>query len=404
MRKKAIGGKAIREDPIYLDYAATAPLDPRVKAVLDPYLGSSGLVGNPSSIHIAGRQAAAATSKAREQLAAMLKCSPAELIWTSGATESDNLAILGAARNRAHRGKHLVTMPTEHKAVVDTFKALEKEGFDVTWMEPDSDGLLQPATLEAALRTDTQLVSVMHVNNETGVIQDITQIGDICRERDVLFHSDAAQSAGKLPIDLGAQPIDLMSLTAHKFHGPQGIGALYIANRPGCNLNPIMFGGGQERRLRPGTLPLHLVVGCGAAAEIATHNMQDDLKHVRRLNAALLQGLAGIPNVWRNGHPGHLDHHYPGIVNVCVDGVEGESLMLALEPVCVASGSACNATSGEPSYVLRALGRSDEQAQSALRFSFGRGTTDADITDAIERLEWATTHLRNIAPATRPAA
>lgn len=375
----------------YLDFAATTPLDERVASAMQ-----QSPFANPSSIHIAGRQSAAAVATARAQLAELTGCSPDRLVWTSGATESNNLAIIGAARYRAHHGKHLITMRTEHKAVTDTFAALEKEGFRVTWLQPDDHGILDVAKLQAAICDDTQLVSIMHVNNETGVIQDIAGIGEVCREHGILLHTDAAQSVGKLPIDLNVWPVDLLSLTAHKFYGPQGVGALYIANRPGCNLLPIMFGGGQEKRLRPGTLPVQLIVGAGAAASVARTDMATDHARVVELGLRLMHGIEKIPGVLRNGH---ATKTYPGIVNVSVENVEGESLMLALEPLCVASGSACNSSSGESSAVLRALGRSDQLAQSAIRFSFGRGTTTAEIDMAVSRMQSAVAHLRKIAPA-----
>lgn len=384
----------MQKDFVYLDHAATTPLDARVADVMQQCLAATGDFANPASIHVAGRASNARVEKARAQVAVAIGAAPENIIWTSGATESDNLAIQGAARFRAHRGKHLVTMRTEHKAVVDTFRALEKEGFEVTWLVPDTDGLLPPARLTEALREDTQLVSIMHVNNETGVVQDIAQIGEICRSRDIVFHTDAAQSVGKLPIDVASWPIDLLSLTAHKFHGPQGIGALYMADRPGVRILPIMFGGGQERRLRPGSLPVHLAVGAGAAAELAVSSMDEDVRHAEALAARLWQGIADLPGIARNGSAAHA---VPGILNVSAEGVEGESLMLAMEPVCVASGSACNSQSGEPSYVLRALGLDDVMAQSAVRFSFGRGTTRTDIDRAIERYRWSIKHLRRIA-------
>lgn len=379
---------------VYLDHAATTPLDARVADVMQRCLSVDGEFANPASIHIAGRASHGLVEHARARVASLIGAAPGDIVWTSGATESDNLAIQGGARYRAHRGRHLVTMPTEHKAVVDTFRALEKEGYDVTWLAPDADGILPPERLAAALREDTQLVSIMHVNNETGVIQDIASLGAMCRERDIIFHTDAAQSAGKLPIDVNDWPVDLLSLTAHKLHGPQGIGALYIAGRPGVSVLPIMFGGGQERRLRPGSVPVHLVAGAGAAAEIARREMADDALHAKGLAARLWQGIADIPGIVRNGA---ADRCVPGILNASVDGVEGESLMLAMEPVCVASGSACNSQSGESSYVLRALGRDDTMAQSAVRFSFGRGTTEAEIDRAIEQYRWAVAHLRGVA-------
>jgi cysteine desulfurase len=380
----------VSTEAIYLDYAATTPLDERVVDAMQ----ASGFA-NPSSIHVAGRASAAAVAHARKQIADLLNTSPDQLVFTSGATEANNLAIIGAARFRAHRGKHLITMPTEHKAVSDTFAALEKEGFEVTRLSPGDEGVLSIDSLADAIRGDTQLVSIMHVNNETGVLQDIDEIGRICRAQDVLFHTDAAQSVGKYALDLEQLPVDLLSLTAHKFYGPQGIGALYIADRPGCGVLPLMFGGGQEKRLRPGTLPVQLVVGAGAAAAAAASDMLQDHNLCLELRERLMQGVRKIPGVLRNGA---LNNSYPGILNISVEGVEGESLMLALGPICVASGSACNSTSGESSYVLRALGRNDELAQSAIRFSFGRGTTLADIDVAIDRLQWAVAHLRNIAP------
>jgi len=385
----------MKADPVYLDYAATTPVDPRVVEAMHACLTKDGSFANPASIHIKGRQSAALVAYARKHLAQLLQTNPECLIWTSGATESNNLAIQGAAKARVRRGKHLITMPTEHKAVVDTFKALEKQGFEVSWLQPDANGLLELDTLNNALREDTQLVSVMHINNETGVIQDIRGIGALCREHDILFHTDAAQSVGKLDIDLHDLPVDLLSLTGHKFYGPQGIGALFIADRPGIGIAPIMFGGGQEKRLRPGTLPVHLVAGIGMAATIAAEEMEESTQHNERLRDRLWAGLADVGGLIRNGS---ADCSYAGILNVSVAGVEGESLMLGMEPVCVASGSACNSTSGESSYVLRALGRDDLLAQSAVRFSFGRETTGEDIDVAIDRYRRAVDHLRSIAP------
>ncbi len=382
--------------PIYLDYAATTPPDPRVLHVLQDSLGQTGSFANPSSIHAAGRQSAAMVAIARTQVAELLNTRQERLIWTSGATEANNLAIQGVANAREHRGKHLISMATEHKSVVDTFAALEKRGYKVTWLKPDGSGRLLLDSLSQAIRPETQLVSVMHVNNETGVIQDIHKIGMLCRERDVLFHTDAAQSVGRLAIDLAELPVDLLSLTAHKFYGPQGIGALFVADRPAVQLSPIMFGGGQERRLRPGTLPVHLIVGAGAAARIAADEMHENLSHMTAMRDRLWNGISDLDDLIRNGLPVHC---YPGILNVSADGVEGESLMLGMEPVCVASGSACNATSGESSYVLRALGRDDLLAQSAVRFSFGRPTTAAEVDTAIDRYRWSVEHLRGIAPA-----
>ena len=380
---------------VYLDYAATTPVDPRVADTMSALLTADGDFANPASLHAAGRRSSAHVARAAERLAALVNVKPERLIWTSGATESDNLAIIGAARARRHRGRHLITMPTEHKAVTDTFQALQRQGFEVSWLRPDARGLLDPDELEGTIRSDTQLVSVMHVNNETGVIQDIARIGALCRKHDVLYHVDAAQSLGKLPLDIGVLPVDLVSVTAHKIYGPKGIGALYVADRPGCNIEPLMFGGGQQRRLRPGTLAVHLIAGFGHAAEIAASSMADDFEHLKRLRDQLWSGISDVPGLIVNGD---ADHGFPGILNVSVADVEGESLLLALEPLCVATGSACNSQLQEPSYVLRALGRSDLEAQSAIRFSLGRPTRSADVELAAERYRKAVAKLRRIAP------
>mgnify|MGYP001259446358 CR=1 FL=1 len=380
---------------IYLDYAATTPIDAEVAEAISTCFTERAKYGNASSNHVRARRARVAIDAARCELGLILNARPQDLIWTSGATESDNLAIAGAARFRAHRGRHLITMTTEHKAVLESFDELEKNGFEVTRLSPDADGILALSDLSDAIREDTQLVSIMHVNNETGVIQDIAAIGTICHERDVLFHTDAAQSVGKVPIDLAALPVDLLSLTAHKFRGPQGIGALYIAARAGCGVVPLFHGGGQERRLRPGTSPLHQIIGIGVAARRARENLSDNLAHVTAMNERLWRGLELLAGITRNGS---VDSRYPGILNVSAEGVEGESLMLALEPLCVASGSACNAQSSEPSFVLKALGRTDLQAQSAIRFSLGHETTESDVDAAVELYRAAVTHLRAIAP------
>ena len=377
---------------IYLDFAASTPVDERV---LDRMREVAGMnCANPSSTHAAGREAQAIIARAAGQLGALLGVAPGTLVWTSGATESDNLAIAGGARHRAHRGKHLVSMKTEHKAVTDVFEMLAKEGFEVSWVEPDASGLLDPHAFAAALRDDTQLASIMFVNNETGVIQDIEALGTICRERDILFHVDGAQAVGKLPVDLGVLPVDLLSLTGHKFYGPKGIGALYIADRPGCHVEPILFGGGQQRRIRPGTLPTDLVAGLGMAADVASARMESDLRHLRERRRELWDGIRDIEGITLNGDP----DGFPGILNVSVEDVEGESLLLALEPVCVATGSACNSKNQEPSYVLRAIGRSDAQAQSAIRFSVGRSTTTEEVLFAADRYRNAVARLRDLAP------
>lgn len=381
---------------IYLDYAASTPVDPAVVDAMGVAMAAPGNYANPSSTHSEGRRSNELIATAAGQLAALLNTSPGRLIWTSGATESDNLAIFGAAHYRQDRGRHLVSMRTEHKAVTDPFATLAKRGFDVSWIDPEPDGRLDLARLEHALRDDTQLVSVMHVNNETGIVQDIAAIGALCRERGILYHVDAAQSCGKLPIDLDALPVDLVSMTAHKCYGPKGIGALYIADRPGVHLEPQLFGGGQQRRLRPGTLPTQQIVGFGATAAIALQRMAQDLEHLRALRDRFWAGISDLPGLVVNGS---LEHGFPGILNVSAEGVEGESLLLALEPLCVATGSACNSKNQQPSYVLRALGRNDELAQSAIRFSFGRPTTGSEVDTAIALYRGAVTRLRKLAPA-----
>jgi cysteine desulfurase len=382
-------------DMIYLDYAASTPVDPRVAEAMATLMTAQGNFANPSSTHLAGRQATARIEQAAVELANLVKCDPSCLVWTSGATESDNLAIIGGARYREHRGRHLISMRTEHKAVTDAFEELAGRGFDLTWLEPAADGVLEPAALQAAIHDDTQLVSIMHVNNETGVIQDIEALGEICRERNVLFHVDAAQSLGKLPIDLACLPVDLMSMTAHKVYGPKGIGALYVADRPGVHLEPQLFGGGQQSGLRPGTQPAQQIAGFGMAAAIAEEAMQRDLEHLAGLRDRLWSGIADLPGIRVNGS---LEKGFPGILNVSVEDIEGESLLLALEPLCVATGSACNSKSQAPSYVLRALGLSDAEAQAAIRFSFGRPTTAAEIDFAIQKYRAAVTRLRALAP------
>ncbi len=377
---------------IYLDYAASTPVDTKVLDRMREVAESA--FANPSSTHAAGRLTQALVAEAAEQLGGLLNVDPRTLIWTSGATESDNLAISGAARYRAHRGRHLVTMRTEHKAVTDVFDVLRGHEYDVTYVEPGPDGVLDPADFEAALRDDTQFASIMYVNNETGVIQDIETLGAICRERNILFHVDAAQAVGKLPIDLGRLPVDLMSITGHKFYGPKGIGALYMVDRPDCHVEPILYGGGQQRRIRPGTLPTELIVGLGKAAEVAAGRIDADLAHLRDLRDVLWSGIREIEGIMLNGSA----DGFPGILNVSIADIEGESLLLDLEPICVATGSACNSKSQEPSYVLRALGRSDLEAQSAIRFSLGRPTTRAEVEFAVAKYRDGVARLRAMAP------
>jgi cysteine desulfurase len=369
---------------IYLDYAATTPVNEQVIEVMSGLFPADGDFGNPSSGHLAGRRSLAHVEHAAMQLAGLIGCSPGDIVWTSGATESDNLAIVGAARYRANRGRHLVTMRTEDRA-----------GFVVSCLPPQATGRLDFDDVRAAMRDDCQLVSILHVKNETGVIQDIEAIGSICRERDILFHVDAAQSVGKLPVDLAALPVDLLSTTAHKLYGPKGVGALYIADRPGCHVEPLVHGGGQQRGLRPGTLAAPLIAGFGKAAEIAASRMQDDLEHLRALRDRLWDGIRHVSGIVRNGD---ADNSFPGILNVSIEDIEGESLLLALEPFCVATGSACNSISAEPSGVLRALGLSDALAQSAIRFSFGRPTGMDEVDQAAERYREATRRLRELAP------
>lgn len=381
---------------IYLDYAATTPVDPRVAEVMIECLRPEGPHGNPSSMgHEPGRRARALVEKARQQVAASIGARPECIVWTSGATESDNLAILGVARFHADRGRHVITARTEHKAVLDAFKQLEKEGFEVTWLKPGVDGIVRPEQVRDALRSDTQLVSLMHVNNETGVIQDVAGVGAICRERGVAFHVDAAQSAGKLPLNVEAMNVDLLSLTAHKSYGPKGVGALYVRRRPPLGLKPLFHGGGQELGLRSGTLPTHQIVGMGEAFEIGERDRESDVARIAVLRERLWQGLTAIGGVELNGHP---SERVAGVLNVCFHDVEGESLRFALRELAVSSGSACSSGSDEASYVLRALGRSDQLAQSSIRFSLGRFTTADDVDRAIAIVSREVARLRALTP------
>jgi cysteine desulfurase len=383
-------------DVVYLDNAATTAVDPRVVEEMLACLGPGGDYANPSAVgHAPGRRARARVEQARGEVAALVGADPAQVIFTSGATEADNLAILGAARFYRERGRHVVTSRTEHPAVLDACRQLEREGFAVTYLKPGADGIVVPAQVEEALRSDTILVSLMHVNNEIGVLQDVAALGRLCRSRGVLFHVDAAQGIGKLALDVDRDCIDLLALTAHKVHGPKGVGALCVRREPRLGLVPLLHGGGQERGLRSGTLPTHQVVGMGAALRIAASQMSVDAARITRLRERLWQGLSAMHGVTLNGHP---THRVPGILSVSIDGVEGESLLYALPGLAVASGSACATTSGEPSYVLRALGRSDRLAQSTLRLSLGRFSTETDVERAIEAIVAAVTRLRAIAP------
>ncbi len=380
--------------PIYLDYAATTPVDPRVAEKMLPYLTRQ--FGNPASrSHCFGWEAEKAVAKAREQVAALINCEPTEIIWTSGATESDNLAIKGAAHFHVTRGKHLVTLKTEHKTVLDAMRQLEREGFEVTYLEPQPDGLLDLEHFREALRPDTSVASVMLVNNEIGVIQDIRAIGDICRERGIVFHVDAAQATGKVAIDLARLPVDLMSLCAHKTYGPKGIGALYVRRKPRVRLEAQMHGGGHESGMRSGTLPTHQILGMGEAFEIARIEMAEESPRVRRLRDRLLVGLRGIGEVYVNGD---LERRVPHNLNMSFAFIEGESPMMAIKDIAVSSGAACTSASLEPSYVLKALGRSDELAHSSIRFSLGRFTTAAEIDYAIDLTSRKVPRLREMSP------
>jgi cysteine desulfurase len=381
--------------PIYLDYAATTPVDPRVVQRMLPYLYEQ--FGNPASrSHAFGWAAEEAVEIAREQVAALIGADPREIVWTSGATESNNLAIKGAAQFYGHsRGKHLVTLKTEHKAVLDTMRELERQGHEVSYLDVQPNGLLDLDVLKAALRPDTLLVSVMFVNNEIGVIQDIAAIGALCRERGILLHVDAAQASGKLPIDLSRLPVDLMSLSAHKTYGPKGIGALYVRRKPRVRIEAQMHGGGHERGMRSGTLPTHQIVGMGEAYRLAKEHMGSENERIRSLRDRLLAGLQGIPEVQVNGD---LQQRVPHNLNLSFQFVEGESLLMGIKGVAVSSGSACTSASLEPSYVLRALGLSDEVAHSSIRFSIGRFTTEAEIDAAIERVTATVERLRALSP------
>ena len=383
--------------PIYLDYSATTPVDPRVAKLMCSYLTmDDALFGNAASrSHQYGWDAEQAIEQARKHVAELINANPKEIVWTSGATESDNLAIKGVAEFYAKKGKHIITSKTEHKAVLDTCRNLERFGYEVTYLDPQSNGLIDLAELEAAMREDTILVSIMHVNNEIGVIQDIPAIGKLCRERKILLHVDAAQSAGKTPIDVEAMNIDLLSLSAHKIYGPKGMGALYVRRKPRVRLEAQMHGGGHERGMRSGTLATHQIVGMGEAFRLAAEEMQSESEHVRKLRDRLLKGVEDIEEVYINGD---LEQRVPHNLNISFNYVEGESLMMALNELAVSSGSACTSASLEPSYVLRALGRSDELAHSSIRFSIGRFTTEADIDRAIELLHQKIDKLRSLSP------
>jgi cysteine desulfurase len=382
--------------PIYMDYSATTPVDERVAEKMCTYLTRQGKFGNPASrSHQFGWQADEAVEQARLDVAQLINADPREIVWTSGATESDNLAIKGVAHFYKKNGKHIITLKTEHKAVLDSCRQLEREGYEVTYLEPESSGLLDLGKLEKAMRDDTILVSIMHVNNEIGVIQDIAAIGELCRDRKIIFHVDAAQSAGKIEIDLDKLKVDLMSFSAHKIYGPKGIGALYVRRKPRVRLEAQMHGGGHERGLRSGTLPTHQIVGMGEAFRIARLEMAEEEARIRVLRDRLWQGLSDMEEVYLNGD---FDQRVPGNLNVSFNYVEGESLIMALKDMAVSSGSACTSSSLEPSYVLRAIGRNDELAHSSIRFTIGRFTTQEEIDYIVERVREKVAKLRELSP------
>jgi len=380
--------------PVYMDYAATNPVDPRVVDAMIPWLREH--FGNPASrSHAWGWEAEEAVEKARQYVAELIGADNREIVWTSGATESNNLAIKGAANFYQSRGKHLITVKTEHKAVLDTMRELERQGFEVTYLDVQEDGLISMAALEAAIRKDTILISVMFVNNEIGVVQDIAAIGAMCRAKGILFHVDAAQATGKVDIDLQSLPVDLMSLASHKTYGPKGIGALYVRRKPRIRLEAQIHGGGHERGMRSGTLPTHQCVGMGEAFRLAKIEMADDLKRTKVLHQRLLSGLQNLEQVFVNGH---LAQRVPHNLNISFNFVEGESLIMGIKGLAVSSGSACTSASLEPSYVLRALGRSDELAHSSLRITIGRYTTEEEIDYAISTIKHNVNKLRELSP------
>lgn len=381
---------------IYLDYASTTPCDPLVVKEMTKYLAFDGEFGNPASrSHDFGWSAEKAVDNARQHVADLIGADPKEIIWTSGATEADNLAIKGVADFHGTNGKHIITSKIEHKAVLDPCRELERIGFEVTYLEPNSDGIVTADMVAEALREDTILVSIMFINNEMGTVNDIEGIGKLCFEKKILFHVDAAQATGKIDINLQELPVHLMSLSAHKTYGPKGIGALYIRRKPRVRLRAQMHGGGHERGYRSGTLPTHQIVGMGEAYRIAKERMAKDKEHVNKLHNKLVNGLKDIPEIFFNGSS---DHKVPNIVNISFNYIEGESLIMALENVAVSSGSACTSASLEPSYVLRAIGRSDELAHSSIRFSFGRFTTEEDIDSTINSITNVVEKLRELSP------
>jgi cysteine desulfurase len=382
--------------PIYLDYLATTPVDPRVAEKMGQCLTIDGNFGNPASrSHIYGWKAEEAVELARRQLADLVGCDPREIVWTSGATEADNLALKGVAHFHRERGRHIVTSAIEHKAVLDSCHQLEREGFEVTYLKPGADGLVTPQAVADALRDDTILVSVMHANNEIGTINDIAGIGRVTRAAGVLFHSDAAQSAGKVPLDLTQLDVDLLSLSAHKFYGPKGVGALYVRRQPRAHLEAQMHGGGHERGMRSGTLATHQIVGMGAAADLARECLAEESPRLAAMRQRFWQGIRDLGDIGLNGHP---DQRLPGAINISVGFVEGEVLLMSLKDLAISTGSACTSASLEPSYVLRAIGVPDDLAHSSLRFCFGRFTTADDVDAAVTHLRHAVEKLRESSP------
>ena len=382
--------------PIYLDYLSTTPVDPRVVAAMTACMSTEGVYGNAASrSHVFGWQAEEAVENARSQVAELINADPREIVWTSGATESDNLAIKGVAHFYHKKGKHIVTSKIEHKAVLDTCRQLEREGYEVTYLDPNEQGLTTPEMVQAALREDTILASVMHANNEIGVVNDIAGIGEICRAAGVLFHVDGAQGVGKIPVDMEQMKVDLLSMSAHKMYGPKGVGALYVRRKPRVRLEAQMHGGGHERGMRSGTLATHQLVGFGEAARIAHEEMATESAQLEALRERFWDAISDIPEVYINGD---REQRLPGALNVSFAFVEGESLIMSLRDLAISRGSACTSASLEPSYVLRALGLNDEMAHSSLRFSFGRFTTEAEVDHAVKCVRHAVEKLRELSP------
>ena len=382
--------------PLYFDYASTTPVDQRVIDKMKDCLSLDGNFGNPGSrSHAFGWQAEELVEEARINVSTLVNCDPREIIWTSGATESDNLAIKGAANFYKEKGNHIITSKIEHKAVLDTCRQLESEGFEVTYLDPNENGEISIESIEENIREETTLVSLMHINNEIGVVNDIEKIGELCRNKGIIFHVDAAQSAGKIEIDLSQLKVDLMSFSAHKIYGPKGIGALFVRRRPRIRLQPLFHGGGQERGIRAGTLPTHQIVGMGEAFKLSQTEMQSDLSKISSYRDMLWNGLSEMEEIYVNGS---IDNGYPGIFNLSFNYVEGESLIMALKNIAVSSGSACTSASLEPSYVLRALGRPDELAHSSIRFSFGRFTKEEEVKSTVKLVQESVAQLREISP------